>query len=150
MTAKAAYKTKVYALAAADGDSAPTSVGDFTLITSIDSVDFNETRINLEKTALGDTEGARRYFLGLKEGTISLNGFYDAADAGFDEVDTAFEGADDGVCWILIAWTGTPSDGTTKVKCTVSERTRGGQVAERINRTASLNFSGAPSAGPTS
>lgn len=150
MTARAAYKTKVYAFAAADGDTAPTALSDFTLLTSIDSVDFNETRINLEKTALGDVEGARRYFLGLKEGTVSLNGFYDSADTGFAEINTAFEGADDGVVWILIAWTGTPANGTTKVKCTVSDRSRSGQVAERLSQTASLNFSGAPSAGPVS
>ena len=89
MAAQAGHEIKVYAYYAADGDATPASneISSYTEIGGIDSVSFNETRMSLDQTDFKNTEGAKKYFKGLKEGTVSLSGWYDVAgDAGQAEV----------------------------------------------------------------
>lgn len=149
MAALAGHAVKIYAVQQADGDSAPSAVSDYTQIGVMDNFDFSEQRTNLDKTSFGDS-GARERFLGLKDGSISLSGYYDSSDGGLTEIRSGFTGAADAVVWIMVAWTGDPADGTDHVKCTVEEYTRSAEVDGRVEVSASLNFNGAPAAGPTS
>jgi len=152
MAAQAGHEVKVYAYFAADTDSAPASneISSYTEIGGIDSISFNEERMSLDKTDFKSTSGAMEYFLGLKNGTVGLSGFYDSSDSGQDELRSAFDGSSAAVCWICVAWTGTISDGTTQVKTVVTNFNREIGVQERVNLSVDCQFNGAPAAGPTS
>lgn len=149
MAALPGHAVKIYAVQQADADSAPAAVATYSQIGTMDNFDFSESRTNLDKTSFGDS-GARERFLGLKDGSVSLSGFYDSADAGLTEIRSGFTGSADAVVWIMVAWTGDPADGTDHVKCTVEEFTRSSEVDGRVEVNASLNFNGVVSSGPTS
>lgn len=150
--AQAGHEIKVYAYSATDATAAPgaTEISSYTEIGGIDSISFNEERMALDKTDFKSTSGAMERFLGLKDGTINLSGFYDSSDGGQTEIRTSFDGASNLIVWICIAWTGTIADGTTQVKCVVTNFNREIGVQDRVNFSSDLSFSGAPEAGPTS
>lgn len=149
MAALAGHEVKIYAVQQADSAAAPASVAAYTELGGIDSSQFGETRDQLDKTDFKNTEGARKRFLGLKDGSVSLSGFYDSADAGQTELRAGFTGGANDVVWIMVAWTGDPADGTDHVKCVIEEFSRDFDVEGRVELSVSAQFSGAPTAGPT-
>ena len=150
MAALAGHEVKIYAVQQADTDSDPAALATYVEIGGIDSVQFGESRDQLDKTDFKNTEGARKRFLGLKDGSVSLSGYYDSADLGQAELRAGFTGGANDVVWFMVAFTGTPGDGTEHVKCTLEEYSRDFGVEDRVELSVSLQMSGAVSAGPTS
>lgn len=146
--ALAGHEVDIYVLAGSDGDSDPTQLSDFTgKIGGIDSSSYSPSRNNLDKTDFKNTEGAIKRFLGIKDGTISMSGFYDPDDAGQGDIETAFEGASDGVVFVNILFNASTAK---MVKCTVENFNIEFGTEDRVNLSIDLNFNGAPTDGPTS
>jgi len=150
MAPTAGHTIAVYAVNQSDSASAPSAVSSYVEIGGMDTLEFAEERVSLDKTDFKSTEDARLRFLGLKDGNASLSGFYDAADLGQVELNDAFEGDSDDVAWLAIAWTGDLTDGNDHVKCVVTNRSRSVSVDGRVEISYSLEFNGAVAAGPTS
>lgn len=149
MAALAGNEIKVYVLQQLDGDAAPTTISQYTELCGIDTLEFNEERVELSKDEFCSTEEARLRFQGLRDGNGSLSGFYDTAAAGQTALAAALNGASDAVCWLCVAWTGNIADGTDHVKCIVNSRSRSASVDGRVEVSYELMFNGAVAAGPT-
>jgi hypothetical protein len=146
---EAGHEIAVYAVQQLDATAAPSALATYQQICGMDSLEFNEERVSLEKTNFKCSSDARSKFLGLFDGSGSLSGYYDPADVGQVELNDAFTGASDAVLWLMIAWDGVPANGNDHVKCVVTNRTRSVSVDGRVEVSYSLEFSGKVLAGPT-
>jgi len=142
--ALAGHELTVHAFESTQGGAAPTS-GNYDEIDGINNVSFGPTRDQLESTDFMDTTGARTRFGGLRDGTVSLSGDYEAADTGQGHITSAFEGASDAVCWIQILWDGTSGH---HVKCVVDSYTIEASFDGKVEFSAELSFTGLPAANP--
>jgi len=140
----AGHTTTVSVYESTLGGTSPSS-GDYTEVDGINSLSFGPTRDQLESTDFADTTGARTRFSGLKDGTVSISGDYEAGDAGQTSVETIFDGTADATLWVQILWDGT--DGH-HVECKVESFTIEADVGDKITFSAELTFTGAKATNP--
>ena len=145
--ALAGHELEVYAKSSTFGTAAPV-VGDYVgppnlCIDGINDLSFGPTREQLDMTDFCSTTGSRERFMGLKDGTISLSGDYESADLGWQEIETAFNGASNATCWIAIAWDGAAGH---HVECVIASFEISASVDGKVEISIEANFTNAPAA----
>mgnify|MGYP001216037560 CR=1 FL=1 len=135
--ATAAHPSKVYIKAtsasAVSGDEVD-GINDFKFSSSLDLLDV---------TDLKDTSGAKLKLSALKDGTASLSGDWEGADAPQIALRTAsFDGTS---VWLTLHLdpTGSANQKGFKVECKVSGFDVGGAVADKVTTSFNLAFTGA-------
>jgi predicted secreted protein len=147
MAAHAGHEVQIYLLAGSDADSAPANLAAMTgELCGADSVSYSTTRESLDKTDFKSTEDARLRFLGIKDGSISISGFYDPADTVTAEILVAHTGASDGIVWFNVIWDAATTVASL-VKCTVPDWRIEASFDGRVEFSAELQMNGAPVTG---
>ena len=146
--ALAGHELEVYEKSSTFGTAAPTAPADYVgppnlCIDGINDVSFGPTREQLDMTDFCSTTGSRERFMGLKDGTISLSGDYESADLGWQEIETAFNGASNATCWIAFVWDGAAGH---HVECVVASFEISASVDGKVEISIEANFTNAPAA----
>lgn len=138
MAASAAHLTKVYAKASSAAPGASDEVD------GLDDYSLSKARDVLEVTTFKDTSGAKKRILALKDGSISLSGNFESADAPQKLIRSSHDSA--ASIWIQIE--SDPSAGAGdkgfQVECLVESFEVKGGVDGKAEFSASLTFNAAP------
>ena len=112
----------------------------------IDSINWGETRTKLDRTDFKDSNGIRLAFMGIRDGTFSLSGFYVPDDVVQQSIRTTFRGASNAIMFVNITWPTSPLVADA-VMCTVTDWSVDGEIDDRVNFSAEFAFTSAPQDG---
>ena len=107
------------------------------------SATFSPTRDLLDETDFADTSGAHKRFGGLRDGTISLSGDYEASDTAQTALRAAFDGGTE--FHVQILWDGTNGH---EVETRVESYEISASVEGKVEFSATLQFNAIPGTVP--
>jgi hypothetical protein len=146
--ADAGHSIAIHLLAGVNTDSAPANYAATTgEAGGIESITMGRSRIALDRTDFKDPDGVMKRFMGLKDGSFQISGFWDPADTALVEVETVFEGASNAILWVNVTWNATYAK---IAMCVVEDFELSGEVEGRVEFSATLSFTNAVAAGLTS
>ena len=113
-------------------------------VDGLNSVSYSPTVDLLDVTDFKDTTGFKLKLAGLKDGSVSLSGDFEAADAPQVLVRTSWSSGASG--WVSFIFDPSASAGSQgfKVECKVENFEISASVDGKVEFSASLSFTGAP------
>ena len=102
----------------------------------VTSWSYNETAEEVEITEMGDT--AKSYQAGLRDGTFSFEGYWDASDAGLEDFDDAFAAGT--AVAVTIYPTGATTGGVPTISGNITVNSK--EISSGVDQMITVKFSG--------